>query len=65
MIDMNLAVQTIDDCFSEMTKLVFGARILIKIVDDQDCKDPRYENICNDLFQSDMVIDEENCSSPR
>ena len=65
MIDMSLAVQTIDDCFSEMTKLVFGARILIKIVDDQDCKDPRYENICNDLFQDNMVIDEEDCSSPR
>ena len=65
MIDMNLAVQTIDDCFPGMRKLVYGARVLMKIIDDQYCGDSNYERMCTKLFEDKQVVVEEGCSTPR
>ena len=62
---MNLKVQTKDDCFPEMTKVVYGARVLAKSVDDSSCDDPKYGSLCQELFNEGRVIIEEDCTTPR
>ena len=65
MVLMNISVETIDDCFNDMTKLVYGSRVLIKSVDDESCDDPRFSDMCQELLKKDKVIMEDSCKSPR
>ena len=65
MLLMNMSVETIDDCFQDMTKLQYGARVLIKVADDESCEDPRYSDTCKELLEDDKVIMEDSCTSPR
>ena len=65
MVLMNISVETIDDCFGDMTKLVYGSRVLIKSVDDESCEDPRFSDMCQELLKDDKVIMEDSCQSPR
>ena len=65
MVLMNISVETIDDCFNDMTKLVYGSRVLIKSVDDESCDDPRFSDMCQELLKDDKVIMEDSCQSPR
>ena len=65
MVLMNMSVQTIDDCFNDMAKLVYGTRVLIKVTDDEGCDNPRFSDTCQDLLKDDRVVMEESCTSPR
>ena len=65
MVLMNISVETIDDCFQDMTKLQYGARVLIKVADDESCEDPRYSDTCKELLEENKVIMEDSCTSPR
>ena len=60
----NVEVQTMADCFGEMQEVSYGARILGKIVNDQSCDDPRYQNMCNEAIDEGRIIEEERCSTP-
>ena len=62
---MNLSVETIDDCFGNMNKLVYGVRVLLKNIDDDTCEDPRFGEICDQLYEEGKVLIEEDCVSPR
>ena len=62
---MNVSVETIDDCFQDMQKLRYGARVLIKTTDDESCDDPRFSDTCQNLFEENKVIMEDTCVSPR
>ena len=62
---MNLKVQTKDDCFADMTKVVYGARVLVKSIDDVSCSDPNYEPLCQEAFEEDRVVMEDECTTPR
>lgn len=65
MVLMNISVETIDDCFGDMTKLVYGSRVLIKTVDDESCDDPRFSDMCQSALDDGNVIMEDSCTSPR
>ena len=65
MIMMDLDVQTMSDCFGEMREVTYGTRVLAKIVRDQSCDDPQYQQICQDLFSEGRVIEEENCRTAK
>ena len=65
MVLMNISVETIDDCFQDMTKLQYGARVLIKVADDESCDNPRFSDMCESLLKEDKVIMEDTCSSTR
>ena len=54
-------VSTMDDCFEDMAKVTYGSRILVKLVDDQSCDDPRYESICLEALEQERIIMEDNC----
>ena len=56
---------TLDDCFDDMEKVDYGARVLAKLVDDESCDDPRYESICKDLISEDRIILDTSCQSQR
>ena len=58
-------VSTIEDCFSDMEKVVYGARIRVKIVDDESCDDPKYKDICEEAIINNRILSEENCQSQR
>ena len=58
-------VSTMDDCFSDMEKVVYGTRVRVKIVDDESCEDPKYEKICQKAIEEDRILLEENCQSQR
>jgi hypothetical protein len=62
---MNLGVQTMSDCFGEMPKVMYGARVLAKIVDDQSCDDPKYQQVCQEVMDQNRVIDEDGCLSEK
>lgn len=62
---INLRVRTNDDCFPDKPKAMFGARILIKLVDDLPCTDPRFESSCQELFEQNQVIFTEDCVDSR
>ena len=65
MILMNISVETIDDFFQDMTKEQYGVKVLINVLDDDSCEDPRLHEICKSLFEENKVIMEEACSMPR
>jgi len=56
-------ISTMDDCFGDMIKVTYGSRVLAKIVDDQPCEDPRYQNICQEMTVQNRVLFEEDCQS--
>ena len=56
-------VSTMDDCFEDMEKVVYGSRIQAKIVDDQPCEDEKYRNICQEAMSQGQILLEENCES--
>ena len=56
-------VSTLDDCFDDMRKITYGARVLAKLVDDASCEDPRYKDICEELIVQGRVLNEEDCQS--
>ena len=58
-------VSTMDDCFSDMEKVVYGSRVRAKIVDDSSCDDPKYEEECQKLMLQNRIVMEENCETPR
>ena len=60
---MNLEVQTMSDCFGDMKEIQYGARVLAKIVRDQSCDDPQYQEICKELMSEGRVLDEESCQN--
>ena len=62
---LKLKVQTKDECFPGMTKVVYGARVLVKSVDDLPCSDPKFDGVCQELFEKNQIIIEENCLSAR
>ena len=65
MVLMNMSVETIDDCFNDMTKLVYGSRVLVKALDDESCDGPRFSDMCQELLKDDKVIMEDSCKSSR
>ena len=65
MIGMSLDVQTMSDCFGEIREVTYGSRVLAKIVRDQSCDDPQYQQICQDLFNEGRVIEEDNCRTAK
>ena len=62
---INLQVRTKDDCFPGKPKVMFGARILIKLMDDLPCNDPQFESSCQELFEQNQVIFTEDCIDSR
>ena len=56
---------TLDDCFDDMEKITYGARVLAKIVDDASCDEPRYESICQSLIAENRVVPQNRCQSIR
>ena len=61
----NLRTQTFDDCFQDMRQIRYGARTLIKVVDDQSCDDPNYQQECEEAMNQGRVIDEDRCTAEK
>ena len=59
-----LEVNTVDDCFDNMIKVNYGARVSAKIVDDVSCDDQEYEDACKELIAEQRIIEEDNCELP-
>ena len=60
----DLRIRTIDSCFPGLERVSYGARILIKLVDDQPCDDVRYNNECNELIETNRIVSEHTCETP-
>ena len=58
-------VSTLDECFPNMDKIDYGARVIAKLVDDQSCDDPKYSSICQDLMQQNRTVLEESCETSK
>ena len=58
-------VNTMDDCFADMDKVIYGARVVAKLVDDQPCDDPKYESMCQEAIEQKRMILEDNCETSR
>ena len=56
-------VTTIDDCFEDMQKVTYSSRVIVKLVDDQPCDDPKYASICQEAMNENNVIFEDRCQS--
>ena len=59
-----LNVATLDNCYTNMPAVMYGARVLVKNIDDQDCEDPKYSEMCQELEQAGRILMEEECSMP-
>ena len=59
-----LEVSTLDDCFEDMRKIQYGARVLIKVIDDVRCDQPQYADMCSSLMEENRVITEDECELP-
>ena len=57
-------VSTMDDCFADMEKITYGARVIAKLVDDKSCDAPEYESICQELLAQNRTIFEQDCRTP-
>jgi len=62
---MRLETSTMDDCFGNMRKIQYGARVIANLVEDESCSDPRYKQICEELESQNRTVSEETCSTPR
>ena len=58
-------VSTMDDCFDNMKKVVYGNRVQAKLVDDESCENPRYQPLCQEEIDQNRVLLEQNCLSPK
>ena len=58
-------VSTMDDCFEDMPKVMYGARVRAKLVDDQPCDDPKYQPICQELIEQNRMLSEDDCENSR
>ena len=58
-------VNTMDDCFTDMDKVIYGARVRAKLVDDEPCDDSRYEKVCQEIIKQKRMILEESCETSR
>ena len=58
-------VSTMDDCFDDMSKVTYGARAQAKLVDDQDCEDPIYQSLCQEMIVQNRILSEDECQTPR
>ena len=58
-------VSTLDECFSDMEKIDYGARVIAKLVDDQSCDDPKYSSICEEAMQQNRTVLEESCETSK
>ena len=58
-------VNTMDECFEDMEPVMYGSRIIAKLVDDVECKDPKYNAICKELMDQNRTVLEENCEMPK
>lgn len=56
-------VATLDDCFDDMEKVEYGARVYAKLVDDVSCDDPRYVSICQKQIDQNRIVIENKCQS--
>ena len=56
-------VTTKDQCFKDMEKVSYGSRVIVKLVDDQPCSDPKYESICEEQMNQSRVLFEEDCQT--
>ena len=45
MIFMNILVETIDDFFQDMTKVQYGVKAVINVLDGDSCDDPRLQEL--------------------
>ena len=61
---MNLGVQTMSDCFGRMREVMYGARVLSKIVNDESCDNPKNQQACQEAMDQDRIIDEDRCTTP-
>ena len=60
----DLSVRTMDRCFRKMQPVAYGTRVLVTLVDDQPCDDPKYQDECKELMEEDRIVMEENCETP-
>ena len=58
-------VNTLDECFSGMGKIAYGARVIAKLVDDQSCDDARYNSICQETLQANRTVSIEACQTQK
>ena len=58
-------INTLSDCFTSMRKVTYGVRAVIKIIDDEDCSDPKNIKMCDDLEKEGRTISEDECTMPR
>ena len=56
-------VTTMDQCFQDMDNVTYGSRVIVKLVDDQPCSDPKYESICEEQMNQNRVLYEEDCQA--
>ena len=56
-------VATLDDCFDDMEKVEYGARIYAKLVDDESCEDPRFASICQTQIDQNRILMDNECQS--
>ena len=59
-----LPIATLDDCFQDMNKVVYGARVLIKVIDDVSCEEEQYKDLCASLIEENRIVQEEECELP-
>ena len=57
-------VSTMDDCFDDMEKVVYGSRVRATLVDDESCDDPKYKQMCDNLIDENRMLLEDECESP-
>jgi hypothetical protein len=48
-----------------MQPVSYGARVLVKIINDGSCDDPRYTAMCDQAIDEGRIIEEEQCSTPK
>ena len=58
-------VSTLDECFPDMEKIEYGARVIAKLVDDQSCDDARYSSICQEALQENRTVSVESCQTQK
>ena len=56
-------VATMDDCFPEMEKIMYGSRVIAKLVEDVPCENSTYQEICQEAIDENRMIMEEDCES--
>ena len=62
---MDGRVSTLDECFSRMEKITYGTRIIAKLVEDEPCDVPKYNEVCEEAIQNNRIVFEESCETPK